>query len=81
MITSLARSGARFARSTAALITVAPRSVAFTGAKWPRKLPNRVRAADTITMGSCATFISILQVRSRVRCASKRVQLQIIYFD
>ncbi len=40
------------ARSSAALIAVAPRSVAFTGARAPWKPPMGVRANEAMTMGS-----------------------------
>src|SRR5512139_962811 len=52
MITSSTSAGAMPARSTAALIATAPRSLAASDAKSPAKPPIGVRAAPTMTMGS-----------------------------
>ena len=49
-ITSLTWSGASFARSSSALMTVAPSSAAGVLASAPPNLPTAVRAAATMTM-------------------------------
>jgi hypothetical protein len=46
------------ARSTAALIATAPRSLAVTDAKSPWKPPIGVRAAPTMTIGSLLVAMS-----------------------
>ncbi|SAL88548.1 hypothetical protein AWB68_08812 [Caballeronia choica] len=54
-ITSLICSGFRFARSSTARITAAPRSGAAIFASDPPNLPTAVRAADTITTSVIST--------------------------
>src|SRR5215468_1210479 len=72
--------GSTRARSSAALIATAPRSLAASEAKSPWSPPIGVRAAPTITMGSCCIFrlpvdesaVAILELRllrRRARCA------------
>ena len=58
MITSSTSAGAMPARSTAALIATAPRSLAASDAKSPAKPPIGVRAAPTMTTGSFSIDVS-----------------------
>ncbi|MNL23453.1 hypothetical protein D3C87_1448430 [compost metagenome] len=52
MMTSPMSLGCRLARSTAARIATAPSCAGVTSLKFPRKPPNGVRAALTMTIGS-----------------------------
>src|SRR5512144_212481 len=65
MITSCTSAGFNPARSTAALIATAPRSLALSDAKSPWKPPIGVRAAPTITIGSFNMALLLLEAAAR----------------